>query len=249
MRRLPTKADALAATDGDPFVAHDVPEPIDRDGWTLGSAVVIPRRTRTRRLGAVVMGEPHDVAALVVSVRGTGWFDDEAITGVTVDRPLLTIVAELLPLTDEGGEWEWMCTTTEPPPVPGEDRLVELTHDHLDDVRGLLAVANERTDARPFETPDQAWVGVRDSDGRLVACGVRDTTLAGSPILEGITVHPGHRGTGLGVAVTARLTRDAVRASGVCTLGMYSDNDVARRVYHGLGYASDHVWSSRRLAR
>jgi predicted GNAT family acetyltransferase len=34
----------------------------------------------------------------------------------------------------------------------------------------------------------------------------------------------------------------------VCTLGLYSHNDVARRVYHGLGYGGDHLWSSRRLA-
>jgi predicted GNAT family acetyltransferase len=30
---------------------------------------------------------------------------------------------------------------------------------------------------------------------------------------------------------------------------MYSDNDVARRVYTGLGYGDIHRWSSRRLAR
>ncbi|HET6666457.1 MAG TPA: GNAT family N-acetyltransferase, partial [Intrasporangium sp.] len=107
--------------------------------------------------------------------------------------------------------------------------------------------ANAHTDARPFETPEQRWVGVRDADGTLVACGVRERTLAGTPILEGITVRADQRGTGLGLAVTTRLTREAVRSDGVCTLGMYSDNDVARRLYHGLGYGEDHVWSSRRL--
>jgi hypothetical protein len=30
---------------------------------------------------------------------------------------------------------------------------------------------------------------------------------------------------------------------------MYSDNDVARGVYTGLGYGDIHRWSSRRLSR
>ena len=72
-------------------------------------------------------------------------------------------------------------------------------------------------------------------------------TWPATPTLSGITVRPSQRGRGLGLAVTAHLTRAAVRASGVCTLGMYSDNDVARRVYHGLGYTGDHLWSSRRV--
>ena len=91
-------------------------------------------------------------------------------------------------------------------------------------------------------------VGVRDDTGRLVACGVREPNVAGWPMLFGITVHPDERGTGLGLAVTAHLTREAVRERGVCTLGMYSHNHVARRLYRGLGYAGDHLWSSRRLA-
>ena len=121
------------------------------------------------------------------------------------------------------------------PPSPGWSSLDEAD---LPEIRGLLDVANPRTDARPFELPDQQWVGARDESGRLVACGVREPNVAGWPALSGITVHPDERGTGLGLAVTAYLTREAVRERGVCTLGMYSDNDVARRVYHGLGYGA-----------
>jgi GNAT superfamily N-acetyltransferase len=131
--------------------------------------------------------------------------------------------------------------------VAGEDRLVPLSEEDLPDIAALLEQANPRTDARPFDHPDQHWVGARDEGCRLLACGVRETNVAGHPLLAGITVHPSARGTGLGLAVTAALTRAAIADSGVCTLGMYSDNDVARRVYHGLGFAGDHLWSSRRL--
>lgn len=56
-----------------------------------------------------------------------------------------------------------------------------------------------------------------------------------------------HRGQGLGVAVTAGLTRRGIAGSGVCTLGMYSDNDLARRLYTHLGYRTAYAWCSRRL--
>lgn len=97
----------------------------------------------------------------------------------------------------------------------------------------------------PSGGPGQQWVGARDGTGRVVACGVLEPNRAGYPILSGITVHPGHRGRGLGLAVTAYLTRAAVATAGVCTLSLYSDNDVARRVYGGLGYGEVHAWSSR----
>jgi predicted GNAT family acetyltransferase len=37
----------------------------------------------------------------------------------------------------------------------------------------------------------------------------------------------------------------AVEEAGVCTLGMYSHNDVARRLYLSLGYERVCAWSSR----
>ena len=57
----------------------------------------------------------------------------------------------------------------------------------------------------------------------------------------------------MGLNMALRLHRGghevvAVREGGVCTLGMYSHNDVARRLYLGLGYGDVHEWSSRRLA-
>ncbi|GAA6526637.1 GNAT family N-acetyltransferase [Intrasporangium sp. DVR] len=250
---LETHAELLAATGGDAFIRHDLADPLEGPGWSLGSALVVPRRTHTRRLGLVVLGRPDDVAELATELSelpaGESPFRDPHVLHATVERAAFHAFAAVVPLTDPGGDWEWMCCRTPPPLVAGEQRVVRLDETDEKQIRALLAAANARTDARPFETPDQSWVGVIDPDGELVACGLRDRTVSGTPILEGITVRADRRGTGLGLAVTAALTRDAIDSDGVCTLGMYSDNDVARRLYHGLGYGDDHVWSSRRLAR
>lgn len=250
---LGTHAELVATTGGDAFVRHDLSDPLEGPGWSFRSALVVPRRTHTRRLGLVVLGRPEDVAELALELVGRGDPDsplaDPRVLHATVERPAFEAFASVVPLTDPGGDWEWMCTRAAPPPVPGEDRVADLDETDEDQIRALLALANPRTDARPFETPGQRWVGVRDGAGALVACGVLDRTLSGAPILEGITVRVDLRGTGLGLAVTAALTREAVRSDGVCTLSLYSDNGVARRVYHGLGYGDDHLWSSRRLRR
>lgn len=133
--------------------------------------------------------------------------------------------------------------------VTAEARLVRLGRSDSADIDAFLAGQNPKSDARAVGSPGQHWVGVRDDAGALVACGVREPGISGYPVLAGITVHPSYRGSGLGLAVTAYLTRAAIAERGVSVLGMYSDNDRARRVYHGLGYGGDHLWSSAPLCR
>ena len=245
VRRISTHDEALEASGGSAFVRYDVPAPLEGDGFALGQALALPRRTHTRRLGLLVLGPPADVDPLVATILGTGRLYPE-VRSVTVQRGSLDAVARHVRL-QEGNEWEWLCTTEPPPEVAAESRLVLLTSGHQPEIEALLATANPGTDARPFAHPRQHWVGVRDDRGRLVACGVRERSLAGHPILSGITVDPTQRGRGLGLAVTAYLTRRAVEDDGVCTLGMYSHNAVARRLYQGLGYGDVHEWSSRRF--
>lgn len=246
LRQITSHTDLLDATGGSAFIRYDIPSPLEGTGYAGGAAVALPRRTHTRRLGMLVIGPTSDVGRLVGAMLSEGVLPAE-LRSVTVQRGALDAVAAHLPLAD-GNEWEWLCAARAPSEVPAESGLVTLDGTDLGEIRELLDVANPGTDARPFEFPDQHWVGARDDSGRLVACGVREPNVAGWPVLSGITVHPDHRGTGLGLAVTAHLTREAVRERGACTLGMYSDNAVARRLYTGLGYGDVHEWSSRRLA-
>ena len=56
---------------------------------------------------------------------------------------------------------------------------------------------------------------------------------------------PADGAQGWGAAVTAHLTRLAVAEVGACALGMFADNDVARRLYHRLGFTTGMEWTSR----
>jgi ribosomal protein S18 acetylase RimI-like enzyme len=245
-RLLATHDELLDASGGSAFVRFDIPAPLPWPGFALDGAIALPRKTHTRRLGLLVMGATANVGALLSALLEEALLPAD-LAHVTVTRGSVEAVGSHLPLGD-GSEWEWMYAASPPERVPAESSLVPLSHSDIGEITALLAEANPDTDARPFESPDQHWVGARDDQGRLVACGVREPNVAGWPILSGITVHSSARRTGLGLAVTAYLTRAAVEAVGICTLGMYSHNDVARRVYHGLGYTGDHLWSSRRLA-
>jgi predicted GNAT family acetyltransferase len=120
-----------------------------------------------------------------------------------------------------------------------------------DDIQALLDASSPRHDAKVGAPEVIAWYGVRDDDdGRLVACAAHTEPVPGVPHLASIATRPAARGRGLGAAVTAAVTRAPLEAGRpVVTLGMYSDNAVARRLYHRLGYTCTHRWSSRRLRR
>jgi len=246
LSRLATHAELLEATHGSAFVRWDIPHTLEGTAYGLGHAVALLRRTHTRRLGLLVMGPAEEAGTLAATLRTEGLLPAE-LGGITVSRAAIEAVEPQFPVA-EASEWEWMCATREPPTVPAEADLEPLDVHDQPAIERLLATDNPGTDARPFAHPGQEWVGARDSGGGLTACGVREPNVAGHPILAGITVASAHRGRGLGLAVTAHLTRAAVSEHGVCTLGMYSHNDVARRVYTGLGYGDRHCWSSRRLA-
>jgi ribosomal protein S18 acetylase RimI-like enzyme len=247
LQRVTTHEELLALSGGSGFLRWDIPSRLSGPAYRVGEAFALHRQTHTRRHGLLVMGPPEDVDRLLAQMLAADLLHD-ALGSVTVQRGSLDAVARHLPL-GEGNDWEWLRALEPPPAVAAEGRLDTLDQGDAPVIRALLDLANPGTDARPFEYPDQRWVGVRDDDGSLLACGVREPNLAGHPVLSGITAHPSARGTGLGLAVTARLTRDAVEETGVCTLGMYSHNDVARRLYTGLGYGDTHAWSSRRLRR
>ena len=247
-----TGRDRVVAAEFSPEVTHPAVALRRGGAWavafvrlahTRGSSLMLHGDDASGNLvGPPVVGLLED---LVASLRFAGWLDEARAKGVaSVSLPRTAEhVGGLLARTR--GQWEWMWTTRVPGTGRGSD-MIDLTADAHDEVRALLDAHNPGTDGQPFARTGQRWVGVRENR-RLVAVGCCEPERSGTPVLTGITVDPVIRGRGLGRAVTAELTRGAIAEHGWSTLGMYSVNDSARRMYQTLGYDVGALWSSGEL--
>lgn len=249
VRPVSSPEELLAITGQDPFIRFDLPSTTYAGAWSIGDAVAFTRRRQSGTEDGITVTGPHpDVEHLLEFVATE--MDLTHVTTVSVDRaaePLLAQAFRGRRHLIDGGDWDWLWTRTAPAPLP-EERLLVLLDDSTDapDILALNAIGNPSAESRPGEGVSERWVGVRDG-GRLVAAAATQRTGGGIPHLTGITVAPSHRGRHLGRAMTAALTRHAVRTEGVCTLAMYADNQIARALYTGLGYQVAHAWASRRL--
>jgi ribosomal protein S18 acetylase RimI-like enzyme len=242
--RLSSRSDLVQVAPDDAFVRYAVPADLPAPAYALDGALAITHPTTRAGMALTLLGTASAIDTLLASLIETRKCPVTTVDYLTMPRAALATVQARVDL-GRGGDWEWLSTSSAPGPVPGDERLIALGPDDLAEVRAFLAVENPRTDARPGERHNEHWVGVRDGSGALLACGVGEDGSGGYPELAGITVRSDHRGSGLGAAVTARLTREAVAAVGVCTLGMYADNATARRLYHRLGYATAHSFATR----
>lgn len=180
-------------------------------------------------------GEPTAVGWMSLP-RGAATLDDDGGAGL----------ADLLGRLglEPFSTWDWMLTEDEPPPVAAEAAVVRLDPvADADAIRACLAEANPGTTADPTGPQEAAWCGVRDGDALL---GVMGASLRGgaheggsSWHLHGLGVRPVARGRDLGAALTAAITRAGLRAGAEwVSLGLYAENDRARRIYRRLGYVT-----------
>lgn len=146
--------------------------------------------------------------------------------------------------------WDWMVTDREPALAAAEPDVVVLEPSRdADAIRACLAASNPGTTADPAGPDEAAWFGVRDGE-RLV--GVAGASLRGGRAddgfswhLHGLGVRPGARARGLGAALTAAVTRAGLAAGAQwVSLGMYADNDAARRIYRRLGFVTEGRFAS-----
>ncbi|QNN51458.1 GNAT family N-acetyltransferase [Nocardioides mesophilus] len=236
---------ALART-GHPFLRHQIAPDDVRRAWLLGDAVVLDGvrgRPGEAPEGSVYtcLGPAGQLEPLMAHVVGVG--DQPARVRVEVPAR----VPGAWHLTDPH-QWHWMTTTT---PVAGrETHPVERLDAAADGaaVDALLDVANADSFARPGAPGIALWLGVRRA-GRLLATGALQRMHDGTLQLRGIAVHPDARGAGLGTALSAALTNHALRdGTGLASLGVYSDNATAVRLYERLGYRVVTTFSSGAVA-
>ncbi|WP_052466725.1 GNAT family N-acetyltransferase [Mobilicoccus massiliensis] len=243
---LRSRAELRALTGpGDAFARLDPSEELR--GWGQADGTVAVIRASSFRPPSLFVWGP-DVAGLLDALIDEDVVGRFELAGVSVPYPARDEVTARFAVAG-GGDWDWMWTDRPTPRAPGSH--VPLVA--LDDTRDAAEIAalgaeNPRFEGVPGQGYNDRWLGVRDADGTLVACGAVQRLPAGTAHLGGILVASDHRRRGLGTAISAALTDDIVRAEGVCTLGMYSDNDAARALYTRLGYTTDKSWASRRLA-
>lgn len=191
--------------------------------------------------------EAGRVRAALVELRDGGHLSRLGARSLSVAQEHGPVAHEVLEL-GEGGDWEWMWTTTAPPQDPREGRVVAL--DDRQDAAELTAFTrshNPRVWTEVGTGRVHRWMGVRDAAGALVVIGGAEREDTGVPHLAGIVTAAGHRGQGWAGVVSAALTRWALERHGACTLGMFSDNTTARGVYRRLGYRTARAWHSRAL--
>jgi RimJ/RimL family protein N-acetyltransferase len=260
-----SRDDLLSVSPDDPWLRWALAEPLPGRAVLADQVAVVQRRGLRPGLWVVPLrpGSPPDVqpaaAALeeerrrvvsaLTSVVAAGLPASWGASSASVPQEHAAAARSVLPMTDQGGDWEWMWTTRRPPADPREDLLVEL--DDRADAEELLAFShahNPRVWTSIGEGGVVRWLGVRDARGELVAVGGAEQEHSGVAHLTGILTATSARGQGWGLVVSSALTRWAVDRDGVCTLGMFSDNAVARRLYRRLGYRTARCWHSRQLS-
>ncbi len=241
-RRLAGVDELLTLRDDDFARAEAEPERV-ASAWAMGEAVgwVTDSRRVPGRAHLVALGDAGAAAALLSAL-----VDEHGISSATLPRD----ADSRLPgwRLDPRNDWEWFVTRSAPPVQPGEERAGWLADE--DGLRGLLGTWSPRHDVEPGDPGVCRWAGVRDDAGVLVAAAAHTERRAGVPHLASVVTAGPHRGRGLGAALCGWLTRTLLAdGSGLVTLGMYSDNLVARRMYRRLGYADEHHFTSGRLHR
>jgi RimJ/RimL family protein N-acetyltransferase len=240
VRRVESKHEAAAALD-DRFLRWQVTPAGFQEAWLADGAVVV-HRIREGRPQLIALGEPaelgHLLDAAAAELPASQLSDGEV--RLTVESRAVGWIGPALRLDEErASRWEWMWTVEQPPPVPGEEEVRWV--DDIEQVSALLRDEYPEAHGRPGDPDIRGWAG-RFVAGNLVATGALADLDTGVAHLRSITTAVAARGRGHGAAVSAFLTRAGLASHPpAVTLGLYSDNAVARRLYARLGYRPSHA--------
>jgi len=235
----------LGATGGHPFVRWEVTDELASTWWQAAGAVAFQRTRKSVRRTVNVLGDDDGVTALIEHLPqiATTIAPRQRAFSVSVPQHLEPRLRERYRVLD-GGDWEWFHTSAAPEEHPSHESVRPIDDvTRADEVRAFLEVHSPTADTEPGQ--GERWFAVEEPDGSFAAVAAWGTTRGGAPHLSSVAVDTRLRGRGLGRTIVGAVTRLAVAETGLCTLGMYSHNEVARSLYLSLGYDPLCAWSSR----
>ncbi|HET7799225.1 MAG TPA: GNAT family N-acetyltransferase, partial [Humibacillus xanthopallidus] len=235
----------LEATSRHPFVRWEVTDDLADTWWHHEPAVAFQRVRRADRRTISLLGPDDGVTALLDELPGIAAVvaPGRRVLSVSVPQHLEAELSQRFRVL-EGGDWEWLHTTVAPAEDDSHERVRPIDdRARAAEITAFLAEHSPTADTVPGH--GERWFSIEATDGSLCAVAAWGTTRAGAPHLSSVAVDSRLRGTGLGRTIVGALTRWAVGEAGVCTLGMYSHNAVARGLYLSLGFDRLCAWSSR----
>jgi ribosomal protein S18 acetylase RimI-like enzyme len=201
------------------------------------------------------VGEPAHLADLLARGPLSGTRAPAGVEHVMLTRGTWQLLPDGARGTLElGRPWDWLAADVPPGTVPGEEHVGELSGpDRLGRVYACLDAGYPERGRRPHDE-DLSWWGFVGDDGELAGVAGADVPPApararGAGVhLEAVTVLPARRRSGVAAAMTASLTRWGLGLAPVVHLGIWADNDAARRLYTRLGFSVRHRVENLRVA-
>jgi ribosomal protein S18 acetylase RimI-like enzyme len=251
IRRLASTDELFAVADGDYLVRTDVAPDALGIVWAAeeGAFAFCGPTGADQETWLTVLGKSTEGAAVLLR-HALGELPHPPL-GISVPRGTDTGFLDLT----RHDTWDYMVfdDASGPPAVqPGEERVVPMLPGPETDaeITEFLTLANPSHHAKPGWDAIRYWGSIRDDDdGVLLAAGAYCVRDGGNGYLASIGTVPAARGQGLGAALAAWLTRQSIKAGNpFCSLGHFSPNEPARRIYLRLGYRTTHEMSSGEFA-
>lgn len=235
----------LEASGHHPFVRWEVTDDLAGTWWRHDEAVAFQRVRRADRRTVNLLGADDGVTTLLDALPAIAAVVEPTRRAFSVSVPqhLEPRLRERYRVMD-GGDWEWLHTAVAPAEDASHERVQPLD-DTARSAEITVFLESHSPTADTLPGRGERWFAIEAPDGALAAVAAWGRSRAGAPHLSSVAVDTRLRGGGLGRTIVGALTRWAVAESGVCTLGMYSHNAVARELYLSLGYDRLCAWSSR----
>lgn len=252
-----SNSEVLSIAGYDPLIRRELTRLVRawRDDDPHNDATALLTTRPHHRHEVLALGSPAEAAKLACDVLAN--LSASSSNTAPPDLPGLTVPRhsegrlsfELRPVN----YWDFMMACDVPAEREHEDKVAWLGDEDAEEIRDLLDASGPGVATRPGDAKVLRWAGIRDDDGRLLACLAETTPRADgdgsgqrpSAHLSAIATHPLARGRGLGSAITARATRWLLTdGHDSVTLGMYAENNAARGVYERLGFTVLHRLAS-----